>query len=175
MSVGVPASSVSASERAGLWMSTSGRAGRQWRLVWAVASSAGRVRGDRDRWLTGRCEAAAVVWRRLRRHADRSRVCPGRRNGRARVTPSDACGLGRASAAATPAPPSGRKRPLLTAKRLRWSRRREVLRGQNFRTTAASRGFRARLARPEQTAPEGEDAGTGPATPRAQERSDHGN
>ncbi len=38
------------------------------------------------------------------------------------------------------------------------------------RTTAVLRGFRSRLARPQETAPEGEDAGMGPATPLGSER-----
>lgn len=75
--------------------------------------------------------------------------------------------LGRAAAAAIPASPSRRKRLSMPAKRLRWRRHREVLQAQNFRTTAVPRGFRARLARPRQTAPEGVDASTGPATLRA--------
>jgi len=38
------------------------------------------------------------------------------------------------------------------------------------RTTAVLRGFRGRLARPQETAPEGEDAGMGPATTLGSER-----
>jgi hypothetical protein len=38
------------------------------------------------------------------------------------------------------------------------------------RTTAVLRGFRGLLARPQETAPEGEDAGMGPATPLGSER-----
>ena len=38
------------------------------------------------------------------------------------------------------------------------------------RTTAVLRGFRGLLARPQESAPEGEDAGMGPATPLGSER-----
>lgn len=38
------------------------------------------------------------------------------------------------------------------------------------RTTAVLRGFRGRLSRPQETAPEGEDAGMGPATLLGSER-----
>ena len=86
------------------------------------------------------------------------------------VTPSGSCGLGRAPDAATPALPSRRKRLSRRAKRLRFERHREVLQGQNIPHHCRSQGCSARLAQPQKTAPEGEDAGTGPADLSGSER-----
>ena len=90
----------------------------------------------------------------------------------ARVTPSDACGLGRASGAATPASPSSRaKRPGCHDRRSACgSQATGKFASANFRTTGLLRGFRAFLARPQGTAPEGDNAGIGPATRLGSER-----
>ncbi len=88
------------------------------------------------------------------------------------VTPSDACGLGRASGAATPASPSSRaKWPGCHDRRSACgSQATGKFASANFRTTGLLRGFRACLARPQGTAPEGDNAGIGPATRLGSER-----
>ena len=83
------------------------------------------------------------------------------------VTPSVACGLGRASSPTTPASPPRRKGACYGGRSAFGSEGTVSLRS---RTTAVLRGFRGRLARPQETAPEGEDAGMGPATTLGSER-----
>jgi len=83
------------------------------------------------------------------------------------VTPSVACGLGRASSPTTPASLPRRKGACYGGRSAFGSDGTVSLRS---RTTAVLRGFRGRLARPQKTAPEGEDAGMGPATTLGSER-----